>query len=541
METTPVVPRTRTSALVLSKANARARLRRAMLMAARPRLLLLSALAAVCVGLASALPAHAASGDLDPSFGSGGKVTTDFGSPVDEGNGVVIQPDGKVVVAGLKGGTEWDFALARYNTDGSLDTTFGSGGKVITNLGDYVDQAFDVALQSDGKIVAAGWSGNDVAVARYNSDGSLDTGFGAGGKATADFGGYPDYALGVAVQPDGKIVTVGGASDFAVARFNSDGSLDTGFGSGGKTTTDFGSSEEQANGVALLASGDVVAGGYSDQGATGDDFALAVYNSDGTLDTGFSSDGKLTTDFASATDQATGLAVQTDGKIVASGYSDQGATGTDFALGRYNPDGTLDTGFGSGGKVTTDFGSLVDQTTAPGNGVAIQPNGNIVAAGYSNQGATATDFALANYNPDGTLDTSFSSDGKVATDFASGIDVASGIVIQSDGNIVAAGYSSQGATGNDFALARYLGASDTDGDGVEDSTDNCPSDPNPDQTDNDGDGVGTACDNEELPSNKDQCKNNGWKLWFFGDGRRFKSQGDCVSYLATKRTNGLSG
>jgi uncharacterized delta-60 repeat protein len=421
------------------------------------RAVLIAAIAVVVL-VSYALSAHAAAGDLDPSFSLDGEATTDFSSPVDEGNGVAIQPNGKIVVAGLKGGTEWDFALARYNRDGTLDTSFDSDGKVITNFGAYVDQAFDVAIQPDGKIVAAGWSDNDFALARYNPDGSLDTTFDSDGKVTTDFGSTVDMALDVAIQPNGDIVAAGWNNhDFALARYNPDGSLDASFDSDGKVTTDFGSATDQAAGMDILPDGDIVAAGYSNQGGTGYDFAVARYNPDGSLDSGFDSDGKVTTDFGSASDQAGGMDIQPNGDIVAGGYSNQGATGYDFALARYNPDGSLDSTFDSDGKVTTDFGSASDQAGGAGSGLVIQPNRKIVAAGYSNQGATGNDFALARYNPDGSLDTSFSLDGKVTTDFGLLSDVAVDATIQPNGNIVAAGYSSQGATGEDFAVARYLG------------------------------------------------------------------------------------
>ena len=188
------------------------------------------ATAAVALALiTAALPAAAAAapGDLDPTFGSGGKVTTDVGGS-DGAQAVAIQGDGKVVAAGLgnfAGPGTGDFALARYNPDGSLDTSFGSGGKVTTDFGGF-DAASAVAIQPDGKIIAAGRSGSgDFALARYNPDGSLDSSFGSGGKVTTDFGGF-DSAFGVALQADGKIVAAGfqatstqRGTDIAVARY----------------------------------------------------------------------------------------------------------------------------------------------------------------------------------------------------------------------------------------------------------------------------------------------------------------------------------
>jgi len=416
-----------------------------------------------------ALTRYNSDGSLDASFGSGGKVTTDFGTSYhDWAYGVAIQGDGKLVVSGhsYQGTAYPDFALARYNSNGSPDLTFGSSGKVTTDFGYRSDGASAVMIQGDGRIVAAGTSTQgpvvtaDFALARYNTDGSLDATFGTDGKVTTDFGVPSPDAAGdiVALQGDGRTVAAGysyqgtTSVDFALARYNSDGSLDTTFGSGGKATTDFDSSDDHAYTVAIQGDGKIVAAGYSDQGTTGYDFALARYNSDGSLDASFGSGGKVTTHFGYSHDYAYTVAIQADGKIVAAGYSDQGTTTYDFALARYNTDGSLDTSFGAGGKVTTHFGYSRDYAYT----VAIQADGKIVAAGYSDQGTTTYDFALARYNSDGSLDTSFGAGGKVTTPFGYSHDYAYAVAIEADGRILAAGYSFRGGTnGYDFALARY--------------------------------------------------------------------------------------
>ncbi len=342
-------------------------------------------------------------------------------------------------------------------SSGMLDTTFGTGGKVTTDFAGFTDQAFSVAVQPDRKIVTAGAAGSDFGLARYNSDGTLDTTFGTGGKVVTDFAGGYDEAHSVAVQRDGKIVVVGSATiigtglDFALARYNSDGTLDTSFGTSGKVTTDyFAGSLDVAFSVAVQRDGKIVAAGVT---APALDFALARYNSDGTLDTSFGTGGKVTTDFASGSDEARSVAVQQNGKIVAAGTAFIGVTSFDFALARYNSDGTLDTCFGTGGKVTTDFaGSFFEQARS----VAVQNNGKIVAAGTALFSVTGSDFALARYNRDGTLDTSFGTGGKVTTDFTGSFDEANSIAVQQDGKIVAAGIATDSFSGAfDFALARY--------------------------------------------------------------------------------------
>jgi uncharacterized delta-60 repeat protein len=396
-------------------------------------------LAFVAVALPGA--AVAAPGDLDPTFGSGGKVTTDFGGS-DGASAVTIQSDGRIVATGSSGGA--DFALARYNADGSLDASFGGGGRVTTDFGSS-DAASALAIQSDGKIVVAGrGGGGDFALARYNADGSLDASFGSGGRVTTNFGGF-DSALGVALQADGRIVAAGGGgpgSDFALARYDAGGSLDTSFGSGGTVTTNV-TAFEAATAVAVQADGKIVTTGSTFSSGF-QQFALVRYNADGSLDSGFGAGGIVTTDFGLGSGFGGALVVQSDGRIVAAGRA-----GTDLLVARYNADGSPDASFGSGGKVTTDFGGTLFDAAF---GVAVQSNGKILAAGTP-FGGPSPDFALARYNADGSLDATFGSAGKVTTDFG-GFDVAFGVQLQADGKIVAAG---QGGPGADFALARYEG------------------------------------------------------------------------------------
>ena len=285
------------------------------------------------------VPAWAADGDLDTSFGTGGKVTTAIGSADDTAYSVVLQSDGKIIAVGQSdNGANTDFAVVRYNADGSLDTSFGSGGKVTTAIGSSNDNARSVVLQSDGKIVVVGnsWSSAyDFAVVRYNADGSLDTSFGSGGKVTTQVGGsLSDTAYSVVLQSDGKIIVAGASdSDFAVVRYNANGSLDTSFGSGGKVTTPIGSSSDDANSVVLQSDGKIIVAGFSN-GATRD-FAVVRYNANGSLDTSFDTDGIVTTPIGSGTDEANSVVLQSDGKIIAAGYSHNGAN-NDFAVVRYS-------------------------------------------------------------------------------------------------------------------------------------------------------------------------------------------------------------
>jgi uncharacterized delta-60 repeat protein len=385
-------------------------------------------------------------GSLDTAFSDDGEQATEFAGN-NHANDVAIQPDGKLVVVGDDG--EGHFALSRYNADGSLDTTFAGDGEQITPVG-FVYGANSIVLQPDGKIVVAGDGPNQFGIARYNSDGSLDSSFSGDGVSSVPVPNGISSAKDVVLQPDGKIVAVGtvgfeGSGMFALVRLNSNGSLDTTFSGDGVQTTSFGYS---VNAVALQPDGKIVAAG-------GDhDFALARYNADGSLDTTFSGDGTQTLDLH-AFRGATGVAVQPDGKIVAVGTEfdvDGSSVAADFAVARFNPDGSLDPTFSSDGKQTTDIDGF-DEAYA----MALQPGGKIVAigAGTAAIGDPGWDFELARYDSDGSLDTTFSGDGKQTTDFAGGADNAFGVAVQSDGKIVAVG----GGTGEteDFAVARYDG------------------------------------------------------------------------------------
>lgn len=409
-----------------------------------------------------------AAGALDLTFGVGGKVVTDFLGPTNnQGSAMAIQPDGKIVVAGLTFDPSFsniDFAVARYNSDGSVDTSFGTRGGVRTDLsGDFPEgtsggeEARSIAIYKApasphyGKIVVAGWSarhgtGTDFALARYNPNGRLDTTFGSGGKVTTDFGG-DDFGSAVAIQPDDKIVMVGeGNHDFALARYNADGSLDSGFGKGGKITTDFFGFFDEAHAVAIDADGNIVVAGVTgistnDRG----DFALARYEPEGTLDTNFGTGGKVATDFGASFDVARGIVLQSDGKIVTAGEAS-----ADFALARYQANGSLDSDFGTGGRVTTEFG---EQGRA--RSVALQSEGKIVVAGSAFSASAGADFGVACYNPDGSLYSGFGAGGKVVTDFGA-VDSAYAVAVQGDGRIVAAGLTDfQPGTGADFAVVRY--------------------------------------------------------------------------------------
>jgi len=421
---------------------------------------LIAVAGAAMLSITLTTPAEAAAGDLDVSFRSGGTVRTDFGGHVDIAYPMALQPDGKIVVAGESGlDANPKFALARYNPDGSPDSSFGGDGKVTTDFTTGEDVAYGVAILADGKIVTAGTSGGYArfALARYNPNGSLDETFGGDGRVTTDFTRGGDYAYGMAIQADGKIVAAGDAgvtdsdSRFALARYNDDGSLDETFGGDGKVTTDFTSHPDDGLAMTILADGKIVMVGGAGFGAPNEKFALARFNPDGSLDDSFGGDGRVTTDFTPEPDVAFGVAVQSNGKIVVAGGSALGPTNNPkFALARFKVDGTLDPTFGGDGRRTTDFTSGDDDAYS----VAIQADGKIVAAGQS--GGRDPKFALARYNSNGSLDASFGGDGKRTTDVTKSYDAIYSLLIQADGKILAAGAAGLGGPNPDFALARYL-------------------------------------------------------------------------------------
>jgi uncharacterized delta-60 repeat protein len=421
--------------------------------------------------------ALAGDGDLDMTFGTGGKVITNINNNDDYGETIAVQPDGKIIVAGRSGvyAGILHSALARYNSDGSLDQTFGGGGPLITSIDPEGDGISAVVVQPDGKIVAAGTLIHGpysvgFFVMRLNADGSYDLTFNGNGRNIFTFGDNGGAATDVLLQPDGKIVVVGSSgvstystlNEFALARFNSDGTFDQSFGTGGKVKTHFEGqyvTGSKAASVALQTDGKLVVGGSYKNGEVTTQFAVARYNSDGSLDTTFGSGGTVTTPLgASSYGHGNSVAIQLDGKIVLVGDFHTARHNNDFALARYNSNGSLDTTFGNGGKLVNDlFGESDDIATS----LIIQPDGKLVVAGRTGQYPNFK-FALVRYNSYGNFDQSFAGSGKVMTDFGTTTSESDGAALQPDGKIVLAGYTITGTTGENFnsqfAVARYLTA-----------------------------------------------------------------------------------
>jgi uncharacterized delta-60 repeat protein len=399
-------------------------------------------------------------GVLDTSFSQDGWLLTNYSGSLDDGRAIVIQPDGKLVMAGSFNPTSADFGLARFTVDGSEDPSFDGDGRVYTDFFGEGDWVFALALQSDGKIVAAGSAyyndenRDDFALARYNPDGSLDTGFGSNGRVTTDFLGGADSVTAIVIQTDGRIVVAGyayngGDYDFALARYNPNGSLDTTFSGDGKVVTDLTTKRDFVFALVLVGDKLVVVG--EARNGTYNDFALVRYNADGSLDASFDGDGIVFTDFGGFTDGARAVALQQDGKLVVAGFR-KDAYSNDFALARYNSNGSLDDAFGDEGKVVTDIYGGDEY----GYAVMLESgSGNLVVGGYI-LNETQNDFALARYTPNGTLDNTFDGDGIVVSDYAGRSEWGYGLVQQGDGKLILAGYMLTVA-GSDFTMARYNG------------------------------------------------------------------------------------
>ena len=411
-------------------------------------------------------------GALDTTFSNDGLIITAFTETSDDGFGVCVKPDGKIVVCGKSYTSvedNYDFALAQYHIDGSLDNSFGGDGKVVMAIGGDVDEAYDIAVQSDGKVIATGITkGDDLSIdivsARYNLDGSLDTGFGDGGLVIHNFNAEPAYSQSIVVLPDDKILIAGyitelGFRSFTVIKYNSDGSLDETFGTDGISILPY-EANNSSNfiDIAVQADGKIVAAGSVNAGDDWD-FSVLRLNADGEFDETFSSDGIQTTDFGfiiNRDDYANAIAIQPDGKIIVAGYSYEDLGNNDMAIARYNADGMLDNSFSDDGKLMYALSGSNDII----HELIVQPDGKILAVGWS-PGPESLEYTILRCNTDGTPDMTFDDDGIVMTDFGLENSTPFSAVLQIDGKLVVAGTTDTGSN-DDFSLARYFTGLETD-------------------------------------------------------------------------------
>ena len=351
-----------------------------------------------------------------------------------------------------------DFALTRYTRSGRLDALFDGDGRVLTDFDGRFDEARGVAVQPDDKIVVVGSSSDDIAIARYFGDGRLDPTFSGDGKQLIDLGGF-EAAADVGVQPNGKLLVVGtDGADFLVIRLRAGGKLDQTFGDGGVVTTDFAGSQDAARAVAVSADFKIVVGGsaFVDPDDS-TDFAVVRFGRTGRPDPSFGGDGLVWTDFLGFEDMITDLVLQPNGRIVTSGQANEfpgtADQSSDVGLARYETDGDLDVTFGDGGTVRTDFGSFFDQA----EGMALQPDGKIVVASHLFT-ATSHTSAVARYEADGDLDPTFGDNGIADSGVEVSGDEVGGLARQADGRIVVStgATTSDPERSFGFLVLRYL-------------------------------------------------------------------------------------
>jgi uncharacterized delta-60 repeat protein len=402
----------------------------------------------------------AADGDLDPSWHSDGVATLGVTETRYAGNAIALQCDGKVVVAGIANGAgeSAELAVVRYNTDGSLDTSFATNGLFAIDVGDIGSSGWGVAVQADGKIVVVGgtvviFGGTQFLVMRLTSGGVLDTTFAGDGIEIFNFGSS-SWARSVAIQGDGRVVVVGTSTNLsaiAVARFTTNGHFDSSFDDDGKTLVDFEQGDDEGWGVAVQEDGRILVVGTASVGA-GSVAVVIRFLVDGTLDTSFGvgGGGAAAVDFGIYSD-GRGIAVQEDGKIVVVGITDDA---TSVAVARLTSGGLLDTTFSGDGMVTHDFGEGFDE----GWDVALQGDGRIVVTG-SGYTSGSHKLAVLRFLADGSLDPSLGGSGSLlvslGTDF-----VGRAVAVQpNDRKLLVAGTVSTSVNESQLAVVRLIGDS----------------------------------------------------------------------------------
>lgn len=469
----------------------------------RPVLATCLAVLALSTGIAAAVATPASAGvALDPDFGSGGTVVLPVspGSNADEAFALVPDAEGRILIAGYSSVPHQRMVVVRLDASGTPDPSFGGTGIVALDVGVRA-RAQAIALDGEGRIVVAGFgvlvpSGVEQFVAaRLLDDGTLDASFGAGGVAATSFGTRDARALAVAVQADDGVVLAGWARnssnrDVALVRYAQDGTIDPGFGNGGKATYGVGAGNDEAMAVAVDDTDRIVLAGYAADGSTYDLLAGRLTAS-GAPDASFAGTGFRRVSVSDGVEQANALLLQSDGAIVLAGQSKIGG-GNRFAFARVDTSGTLDPSFGTGGVTVTSIGEL-----AEARAIAPLTRGRFVAAGRARLPGGRIEMVVARYLASGVLDPTFGDGGRLL--FALGVknDEAYAVATGAVGTILVAGST---RTGNDpnFGIARLVVDEcvlpDADDDGVCDQQDVCPLDPDPLQSDADGDGLGDACD-----------------------------------------------
>lgn len=408
-----------------------------------------------------------------------GIVMTPIGNGDDTASAVAVQPDGKVLVAGAcSNGTNADFCVVRYRADGTLDTTWNGSGTVITPIGSDIDVARAIALQPDGKVLVAGicvvGTAPQFCALRYNGNGALDSGWNGTGKVITSIGGNDDRALAMALQPDGRVLLAGQCSngttyDFCALRYNASGTLDSSWNGNGKVITPIGTSDVQSGALVVQSDGKVLRAGVCVVGVTSNPVFCALrYNTNGSLDSSWNGTGKVITSIGGSDDEATAIAVQPDGKVLLAGFCFAAAS-NNFCAARYNTNGTLDSSWNGTGKVIAPtIGGNDDKAQA----VVLQPDGKALLAGACLSGAN-NNYCALRFNANGTLDLSWNGTGKVMTAIGNSYSLATAVTLQPDGKALLSGRCNNGSN-YDFCTLRYDGGPfayqncklDIDGDGL---------------------------------------------------------------------------
>lgn len=399
-------------------------------------------------------------GALDTDFGTSGLVTTDVPGNNDISSRVKVQDDGKIVLGGrCDEGPLPIMFLARYDTTGVIDSDFGIDGIALSDIS-YFTTFSDLFIQTDGKFLVLGNTiitpGQfDMALTRMNTDGSIDTDFGTDGSVFIDLGDTTNLGEAVIQLPDEKIVVLGhigggGTPQFSYTRFNADGSLDTDFGDGGHVITDVSAISTIITRAFRTPDGKIAVCGFGIKSGDYNDSFIAVFTEDGTLKPEFGTDGIQWVDISTSSFFSYDMLVQPDNKILFIGtYTDDITGDTNMKIIRLNDNGSYDTFFGDGGKVTIDF----DGSNESGTSIDLQNDYSILIGGHSTINGDR-DFVLMRLENNGDIDNLFGTDGKTITDFAGGDDKALDLIMQSDFKILQVGQVNDG--GLRIGMARFF-------------------------------------------------------------------------------------
>lgn len=412
---------------------------------------------------------QAQDGSFDASFDLDGQLVTDINGGYEFCNDLIVLPDDKIISIGTSGS---DIALVKYDVNGILESTYGNNGIKLLTISGGPNPAKAI-LQSDGSIIIYGNFTNifptELFILRIDSNGNLDNSFGTNGIVTTNFGNDGQYPGGIKLQSDGKIIISGTTenfsplnSDIIVMRLNSNGSLDNTFGTNGQIIINvdlLDGSQTLDYGIDILFrdDGKIIVIGSSD--ISGNKIVLIRLNSNGTIDSSFGSSGLVVEMFNTNFDAWTCSALQSDNKIIIGGQSNDGNNDV-FALARFEENGAYDNTFGSSGKVMNS----VDNYSSYGKDILIQNDGKIILIGSVIDNTFNYAFAISRYNSDGTLDTSFDTDGTKSFTFNSSFppNDANAVATQSSGKILIAGIVNNNSD-NDIGIARIISSQNSFG------------------------------------------------------------------------------